>query len=151
MNEQLGSMLKEFIKTFEASLDPRLWVKLIKEEMEETKEALALGVREDVLKEVTDLMYVTVGFNYVTAGAEQMELFSDREKAELMSLIQESSETYDKAIDFMGAETNFYEAFRRVHLSNMSKLDNDGKPIKREDGKVLKSDNYRAANLEDLV
>lgn len=43
------------------------------------------------------------------------------------------------------------EVFRRVHLSNMSKLGPDGKPVYREDGKVLKGPNYREANLEDLV
>ena len=35
--------------------------------------------------------------------------------------------------------------------SNMSKLDEDGKPILREDGKVLKGPNYKPPNLEDLV
>ena len=34
-------------------------------------------------------------------------------------------------------------AFNRVHASNMSKLDDDGKPIYREDGKVLKGPNYK--------
>ena len=29
------------------------------------------------------------------------------------------------------------EALDRVHLSNMSKLDEEGKPVYREDGKVL--------------
>ena len=43
------------------------------------------------------------------------------------------------------------EALHRVHQSNMSKLDEDGKPIYREDGKVLKGPNYAPPNLEDLV
>ena len=43
------------------------------------------------------------------------------------------------------------EALRRVHESNMSKLDEDGKPIYREDGKVLKSKNYKPPTLTDLV
>ena len=43
------------------------------------------------------------------------------------------------------------QALRRVHKSNMSKLDNDGKPIYREDGKVLKGPNYEPPNLSDLV
>ena len=33
----------------------------------------------------------------------------------------------------------------------MSKLDDDGKPIIREDGKVMKSDNYKEPDLSDLV
>ena len=43
------------------------------------------------------------------------------------------------------------EAMRRVHQSNMSKLGNDGKPIRREDGKILKGPNYQPPNLSDLV
>ena len=42
------------------------------------------------------------------------------------------------------------EALNRVHESNMSKLDEDGKPIYREDGKVLKGPNYKLPNLTDL-
>ena len=43
------------------------------------------------------------------------------------------------------------EALDRVHRSNMSKLDDNGNPIYREDGKVLKSKNYQPPNLTDLV
>ena len=39
----------------------------------------------------------------------------------------------------------------RVHKSNMSKLDEYGKPIYRDDGKVLKGPNYQPPDLEDLV
>ena len=42
------------------------------------------------------------------------------------------------------------EALDRVHQSNMSKLDEDGKPMYREDGKVLKGPNYKPPTLEDL-
>ena len=42
------------------------------------------------------------------------------------------------------------EALNRVHESNMSKLDEDGKPIYRDDGKVLKGPNYKPPNLSDL-
>ena len=43
------------------------------------------------------------------------------------------------------------EALNREHESNMSKLGEDGKPIYREDGKVLKGPNYQPPNLSDLV
>lgn len=42
-------------------------------------------------------------------------------------------------------------AFVRVHKSNMSKLGPDGKPVFREDGKVLKGPNYAPPDMEDLV
>ena len=40
------------------------------------------------------------------------------------------------------------ECFREVHVSNMSKLGEDGKPIYREDGKVVKGPNYRPPDLK---
>jgi len=43
------------------------------------------------------------------------------------------------------------EALDRVHLSNMSKLDDEGKPVYREDGKVLKGPNYQPPTLTDLI
>lgn len=43
------------------------------------------------------------------------------------------------------------QALRRVHKSNMSKLNSDGKPVKRADGKVLKGPNYQPPNLKDLI
>ena len=43
------------------------------------------------------------------------------------------------------------QALRRVHQSNLSKLGADGKPIYREDGKVMKGPNYQPPNLTDLV
>jgi len=56
--------------------------------------------------------------------------------------------TYGYAATF---NWNLDEAVRRVHASNMSKLDTDGKPIYREDGKVLKGPNYAEPNLTDLI
>lgn len=44
------------------------------------------------------------------------------------------------------------EAIRRVHISNMTKLDPvTGEPIFREDGKVLKGENYKPPVLDDLI
>jgi len=43
------------------------------------------------------------------------------------------------------------EAMDRVHKSNMSKLDENGQPIYRPDGKVLKGPNYKPPNLTDLL
>jgi predicted HAD superfamily Cof-like phosphohydrolase len=42
-------------------------------------------------------------------------------------------------------------AFSRVHESNMSKLGDDGKPVYRDDGKVLKGPNYRPVNIDTIL
>jgi predicted HAD superfamily Cof-like phosphohydrolase len=41
--------------------------------------------------------------------------------------------------------------FDEVHLSNMSKLGENGKPMYREDGKVMKGPDYRKPNLKNIV
>tara|TARA_R110000787_G_scaffold204979_1_gene315493 strand:+ start:4666 stop:5049 length:384 start_codon:yes stop_codon:yes gene_type:complete len=46
---------------------------------------------------------------------------------------------------------NFDVAFNRVHASNMSKLGKDSKPLYRNDGKILKSDQYREPSLKNLT
>jgi predicted HAD superfamily Cof-like phosphohydrolase len=43
------------------------------------------------------------------------------------------------------------ECYHEVHRSNMSKLGEDGNPIYREDGKVLKGPNYFHPNLKDIL
>lgn len=43
------------------------------------------------------------------------------------------------------------KCFEEVHRSNLSKLGADGKPIYREDGKVLKGPNYSPADLSQIV
>ena len=41
-----------------------------------------------------------------------------------------------------GLEHKIHEVFREIQRSNMSKLGADGKPIYREDGKVMKGPGY---------
>lgn len=71
-------------------------------------------------------------------------------------------ETLDALIDLQyvldGAFLSFglqnvkQAAFDEVHRSNMSKLGEDGKPIRRpEDGKVLKGPNYFAPDMAQFV
>lgn len=43
------------------------------------------------------------------------------------------------------------EAMRRVFISNMSKLGDDGKPVLNELGKVTKGPNYQPPDLSDLI
>ena len=88
--------------------------KLINEEVEEVFDAINSKNKEEILKELVDVVVVCVGM----------------------------ADTYG---------WDFDTAFERVHESNMSKLDDDGKPLRREDGKVIKSKNYKPPNLSDLV
>jgi predicted HAD superfamily Cof-like phosphohydrolase len=43
------------------------------------------------------------------------------------------------------------EVFNEIHSSNMSKLDEDGRPVMREDGKIIKGPNYFKPNLKQFL
>ena len=50
-----------------------------------------------------------------------------------------------------GLEHKIDEVFREIQRSNMSKLDADGKPIYRDDGKVMKSDRYFRPDIASIL
>jgi len=50
-----------------------------------------------------------------------------------------------------GLQHKIEEVFDEIQRSNMSKLGEDGKPIYREDGKVLKGPNYFKPNFEEIL
>lgn len=64
-----------------------------------------------------------------------------KELSDLVFVCYQFAATYNLDLD---------EALRRVYESNMSKLDEHGKPIYREDGKVLKGPNYQPPDLTHL-
>ncbi len=50
-----------------------------------------------------------------------------------------------------GMQHKIEEVFNEIQRSNMSKLGEDGKPIYREDGKVLKGPNYFMPNIKEIL
>ncbi|WP_430426994.1 hypothetical protein [Maribacter litoralis] len=50
-----------------------------------------------------------------------------------------------------GMQYKIEEVFNEIQRSNMSKLGEDGKPIYREDGKVLKGPNYFKPNIDEIL
>jgi len=98
-----------------------LRIKLIEEEFKELKEAV-----------------FTVRFDPHRGCEENMV----KEMADLQYVLSGMADILD---------INLEEAFDRVHQSNMSKLGEDGKPVLRDDGKVLKGPNYKEPYLGDLV
>lgn len=128
----------EFIEKFDAPQDPEFWLGLMAEEGQELQVAY-----ENLLKEAADFMYVYGGF-MITAKDSP---FGEQEAAP--ETIKASHLT-EGVIRLLGGEV-FAEAFNRVHRSNMSKLGEDGQPIRREDGKIMKGPNYQPPILFDLI
>ncbi|AEH00115.1 nucleoside triphosphate pyrophosphohydrolase family protein [Lacinutrix sp. 5H-3-7-4] len=50
-----------------------------------------------------------------------------------------------------GMQHKIEEVFNEIQRSNMSKLDANGEPIYREDGKVLKGPNYFKPNIKAIL
>ena len=137
----------EFIRAFNGSLDPRLWIKLIDEELEEYR-AEQFGTAEH-LKELCDLLYVSTGLA-LTAPDHIGMLLREEEREATLKQQGQVSRALEGGLEYYGEDV-FMEAFARVHDSNMSKLDSNGNPILREDGKVMKGPNYKKPDLTDLL
>lgn len=90
---------------------------------------------------------------------EEFKEFLEAEGQLLIDFKRNSEDTLKELADlvyvcFQYAENigwDLDEALDRVHKSNMTKLGEDGQPIRREDGKVLKGPNYKPPTLTDLV
>ena len=51
----------------------------------------------------------------------------------------------------LGLQDKIEDIFNEIHRSNMSKLGENGKPIYREDGKLLKGPNFTPPNLVQFI
>jgi predicted HAD superfamily Cof-like phosphohydrolase len=74
---------------------------------------------------------------------------NEQTHAELLKELADLVFVCYQAAENMGWDLD--EAMDRIFKSNMSKLDDEGKPIRNESGKVLKGPNYQKPNLLDLV
>ena len=94
-----------------------------------------------------------------TLIVEEFKEFLDAENQLIMGFAANAVEALKELADlvyvcYQYAENlgwDLDEALDRVHRSNMSKLGEDGQPIYRNDGKVLKGPNYKPPYLKDLV
>ena len=103
------------------------------------KQSVNLPWMKDTRQDLLRLMLVKEEYAELISATDEENLI--KELADLVYV------TYGYAATF---GWNLDEAVRRVHASNMSKLDEEGEPIFREDGKVLKGPNYKEPYLEDL-
>ena len=103
---------------------------LIKEEVIETFDEMGvyfdnnLDIRYNVVKNNVNLVNIA------------------KELADILYVVYGTAAAYGIPID---------DVFREVHRSNMSKLGDDGKPVYREDGKVLKGPNYTPADISKII
>ena len=155
MNEAISAAIKERVEAwqiaFEVPVDLDLQDDLIIEEAKElieiftSKEPSPESLAE-VLKEASDLLFVIVGY-ILMAGDDTKPVLSIEADAYSKVAVLMLDTTFESVPAF---DDLLLEAFNRVCDSNMSKLDNDGKVLRREDGKLLKGPNYSPPDLTDL-
>lgn len=165
-----AKQVKEFNTAFGVETNA-LYSKLIREEFNEwfTEQEDNSG-SENELKELCDLLYVCYGYGHfegwdLTRNAREVDyIISKCPKEHLNSIITAAYADFICTKDYLwlyrlvqgcfayakAKRLPIEQAFKRVHDSNMSKLEN-GKPILREDGKVLKGKGYKPALLTDLI
>lgn len=74
-----------------------------------------------------------------------------KDKVQALDALCDLQYVLDGAFLALGFHKVKDDAMAEVHRSNMSKLGADGKPIYREDGKILKGPNYTPPNLAQFV
>lgn len=107
-------------------------------------------------------------------NAEQVQLIPEEEYTLRYNLIKEENDEYLEACkkgDIVeiadalgdqlyilfgtilkhGLEHKIEEIYDEIHRSNMSKLDHNGDPIFREDGKILKSEKYFKPDIRAIL
>lgn len=95
-------------------------------------------------------MYVVTPLLGLTQVLGSIGLVSEDRMAAIADMIERADKIMATPIAMFGYD-NIQAAFDLVHASNMSKLGEDGKPIRRDDGKILKGPNYKAPDLSALV
>lgn len=117
-------MVEEFHKTFGANVGEK--PELPNEQERELRKKL-----------------LTEEFNEYLEGEHNNDIVEISDAlGDMMYIIYGTAVSYGLPID---------EIFQEIHSSNMSKLDENGKPIYREDGKVLKSNLYFKPNIKKII
>ena len=106
-----------------------------------------------IKKKLWDMQISLVNEEAVEFVQAARECFNEPEDQEAReNLVKELSDLVFVCYQFAATyNIDLDAAMERVFESNLSKLDEQGKPIYREDGKVLKGPNYKQADLSGCV
>ena len=111
---------------------------LIEEELDELDVAMK---KQEELEETNDNGELSSESEFINDSQENLIEIADA-LTDLLYVIYGAGHAYGIDLD---------ACFDEVQRSNMSKLDENGKAIKREDGKILKGPNYSPPNLHGIV
>lgn len=119
--------------------------------VKEFHEAFGLGVlnspKADLGKQKNQLRFKLMQ----EENEEYLEACEDNDLVEVADALGDMLYILCGTILEHGMQHKIEEVFNEIHCSNMSKLGKDGKPIYREDGKVMKGPHYFKPNIEKIL
>jgi len=114
-------------------------------------EAFGLGVRHEPIASLSEEK-LQLRFNLMAEENEEyLEAARNGDLIEVADALGDMLYILCGTILEHGMQYKIEEVFEEIQRSNMSKLGQDGKPIYREDGKVLKGPNYFKPNIEEIL
>lgn len=117
--------------------------KLFDEELKEYEVAEKNKNKVEMLDAVCDMYYI-----YIGTLLEQNKGDVEKVASKIFFLEDERTKKIFKLETKNGFNTILTSVFEEVHRSNLSKLDENGNPIYREDGKIIKGPNFFPPNLK---
>lgn len=115
----------------------------------EERQQLSLALIYEEFIEVSDELYTKVDLSSLPPTLPKPKSYKEIDREALAKELADLLYVTYGTADVFGIDLD--EAYRAVHESNMTKLDDNGKPVLREDGKVLKSENYKEPDLASAV
>jgi predicted HAD superfamily Cof-like phosphohydrolase len=113
--------------------------------------AYKIGYRETPKADLGDAKN-TLRFNLMKEENEEyLEATNNNDLVEVADALGDMLYILCGTIIEHGMQHKIEEVFEEIQRSNMSKLGEDGEPIYREDGKVLKGPNYFQPNIADIL
>ena len=113
--------------------------------------AFGLGVSETPKTDLGDAIHM-LRYNLMKEENEEyLEAAQKKDLVEVADALGDMLYILCGTILEHGLQHKIEEVFDEIQRSNMSKLGADGKPIYREDGKVLKGPNYFKPDFEAIL
>ena len=114
-------------------------------------ESFGLGVRHNPVAKL-DPQILELRFNLMEEeNREYLEAAKNNDLAEVADALGDMLYILCGTILEHGLQYKMEEVFEEIQRSNMSKLGADGKPIYREDGKVLKGPDYFRPDIAGIL
>ncbi|MGB3149017.1 MAG: nucleoside triphosphate pyrophosphohydrolase family protein [Maribacter sp.] len=114
-------------------------------------ESFGLGISEEMKADLGEAKNL-LRFNLIDEeNKEYLEAARNNDLVEVADALGDMLYILCGTILEHGMQYRIEEVFNEIQRSNMSKLGEDGKPIYREDGKVLKGPNYFKPNIPAIL